>query len=1155
MSANQTRTTFSRKTVAIAVASAVAIGGVQLTAPVNGVFAAATASAAELAPSVVTKTELVSDKSGKNVLGTTVEATEEAYKAFYDKHGHKFKLKLDFKVPDSAQPGDVFRIRASKTLFDVKGTVTASTNEGRKVGSLDVAHSDAIFTVSDDVKDSINRMASFEIPVTLDESHLESTLNKESAGKERPYEIKFSTAENSPLIFKQVLVYKDEEEVVSNHADKPLYGSSWKTVDLNTGVTYNDSATQIGNADIILTDTGSNKESSYDNKYALDSEAKTNRNVTIRYHLDDSAGRLFPTPEAMNQFVYEFSPQGLNKTFEPATANDKKIRLYKPVEDTQFKVSHKQVDDQTVDVTVYNVPPQNSILLTYAVRAESPYSPGKEVTMTSTFTNGVGEPHTSYDQDYAETSSQTYTHPSFEGYGSADDIKRNVTMSAKVNGQEADNVNNAQQVTDGKAEFSIDLKNNGNIGAGSATIKYPKGVTGPNGETEKFIDFGDEGFPAGSTKTLDLGELNVPEGDNENTFTVTMTGYPELTDPAWTTTGPTDIYVDNVKEDGNGNYIITNNDGEQWTIDLSDLRNHIKELEDKDSPSKKDVDKVKDDLNKAKEDIDKLKGADEKINGEIDKIKDAVDGLDGRVDKLEDRVDDLENAGIKEVRDNGDGTYTLIRNNGDEVKGVIDTSGSVTNIASDGKGNLIVTIDGKDQTVPLDKVKVTESNKGKSNHTVTIATPDGKSVTLDAFDNYVESITKQNNGDYLVKRNDGTEWTIKLSDLKKNIKDLKGKDAAQDKRLDDLYKRANDADKDLNDLADRVSRNEGTIEDHRKSINDINREVGDINNEIGDIKDELIRLDGQDVKEIRDNGDGTYTLIRNDGSEVKGAIGDGQDIKEIKPNNDGTFTIVHKDGSTTKVNLTQVTITEKNQGTPEHTVSITSPNGDNVTFNVFDVYVESITKQPNGDYLVTRNDGTEWTIVLSDLRDRIAALEAKDSPTRAEFDAVKKDIDALNKDIDGLKAADKVIKADIADIKSDITNLDDRVTKVEGRLTVVEDNSDALATCIAGTSLAGIPALLSLPLMLMTQLNVPGVKEANTQIQQQIGIFDENLAQQWERNGGVLQAGAVLAGLAGIIGSIAYVANECTPMMDTPAGKETDLGQLSSKVNKTQTNA
>lgn len=221
-----------------------------------------------------------------------------------------------------------------------------------------------------------------------------------------------------------------------------------------------------------------------------------------------------------------------------------------------------------------------------------------------------------------------------------------------------------------------------------------------------------------------------------------------------------------------------------------------------------------------------------------------------------------------------------------------------------------------------------------------------------------------------------------------------------------------------------------------------------------------------------------------------------------------------------------------------------------MALNVFDVYVDNIVKDKDGNYIVTRNDGTEWIIDLKDIRDKIAALEAKDSPSRDEFNAVKDEIDNLKKEIDDLKVADEAIKGDITNIKNDITNLDMRITKIESRLTKVEDHADALTKCVAGAGTAGIPALLSIPLMLMTQLNIPGIKDLNTQIQKQIGIYDENLAQQWERSGGVLQAGAVLAGLAGIIGGISYIAKQCDPMMKTPAGQETDLGKLSSKVEK-----
>ena len=414
-----------------------------------------------------------------------------------------------------------------------------------------------------------------------------------------------------------------------------------------------------------------------------------------------------------------------------------------------------------------------------------------------------------------------------------------------------------------------------------------------------------------------------------------------------TPTPEKELHVTNVEKQPNGDYLVTRNDGETWTIELKDIRDKIAKLEKKDTVSPDDLKTVQDELDKAKKDIDGLKGEDDKINKELDKIKKEVDGLDGRIDKIEDRVTDLENNSIKEVRDNGDGTYTIIRKDNSEVPGKIDTSGSITNIKSDGKGNLIITIDGEDKTVPLDKVKVTEKNKGKPGHTITITTPDGKSITFDAFDNYVTNVEKQ----------------------------------------------------------------------------------------------------------------------------------------------------------------------------------------------------------PNGDYKVIRNDGTEWTIELKDIRDKIAKLEAQESPSRADYDKIKDELDKLNKKVEDLKAGDKKIKGDIADLRSDITKINNRLITIETRLTVVEKHTNDLTKCVAGAGMATIPALLGIPLMMLSQVNIPGLQYLNTSIQKQIGIYNPELARQWKNNGGVLQAGAVMAGLAGIIGGISYLAKQCDPMMKTPAGKDTDLGKLSSKLD------
>lgn len=156
------------KTLSIALAVGLSVGGV--SAPIGDTgstfgFGVANASAAELDKSVVTKTELVSNKSGKNVLGTTVEATQEAYDNFFNTHGNEYKLKLEFTIPDSAKPGDTFGVEnIDEGKFLVKGVIQAPTPEGRKVGSLNVGSRLATFTVSNEVKNARDRTASFEIP-------------------------------------------------------------------------------------------------------------------------------------------------------------------------------------------------------------------------------------------------------------------------------------------------------------------------------------------------------------------------------------------------------------------------------------------------------------------------------------------------------------------------------------------------------------------------------------------------------------------------------------------------------------------------------------------------------------------------------------------------------------------------------------------------------------------------------------------------------------------------------------------------------------------------------------------------------------------------------------------------------------------------------
>ena len=1006
-------------------------------ANVNGI--AATASAAELDPSVVTKTELISDKSGKNVLGTTVEATEEAYDKFYDTHGTEFKLKLSLNIPDDAQPGDTLEIKKENAhahigSFEVKGTIPATTSDGKVVGHTNINGGNTIvFTVSDQVTNSVNRKAFFEIPVTISESkHTTPTYDKEKEGRIDINTLSFAHDATATLTMKQVRVY---EEYIAKpnfiHRDYPNYTSKFQSVNLNTGVARFTPDPTIGHANPITVDEG-NSPSPQDNVYKIDPEAKTKRDVTIRYTIDDPNGRVFATGSDIDYYVYTFSPTG----FKNISGEEPGNTFFLDAGDKSYKITHKQINKQTVDVTIHNIEPDHALSMNNPhqpiIVAESPYSPGKTVTVTSEFVNGVGNPHTAYDAMYTAKDVREYTHPVFDGYGSADDIKREITMSAKVNGQDADNISAAQTVENGKAKFSIDLENKGNIGAKSATIKYPKGVTGPNGETEKFIDFENEGFPAGSTKTLELGELNVPEGTSENKFTVTITGYPELTDPAWTATGPTDVFVEEVKDNGDNTYTINRNDGKSWTIDAS---------------------------------------------------------------------------------------------------------GSVDNIKPDGKGNLIVTIDGKDQKVPLDKVKVTEANKGTKNHTVTIATPDGKSVSFNAFDNHLVSINQPSKGKY--------EFVLKDNTKLKGIIDVSG----------DVVDVKTQPNGDIV-LVYRDGKKSKPIDLKHTTVTEANKGKPNHTITITTPEGKKVSFNAFDnvVTKIKHDGKGTYTLVRADDTTVEGKLDLSGNIKNVENGPNGSIILTFNDGTKSKpITLSQTTITEKNKGKPGHTVTITSPNGDKVTFNAFDTYVTDIKwNEEKGLYEVYRSDKgngkTLWkTIDLSDLRGRIEALEAKDSPTREEFNAVKRDLNKFKTEVNNNF---KEVRGDINKLRSDLTALDVRVTNLEARMDKVEGTLDDLGKCLSGVALTSIPAALSIPLLVLSQTNLPGVQQINTDIQKQIGVYDKNLANMWAQHGDIFKIAAVATALAGIAGGIGYAATECQPYAKSDGFNKTTAGQLSSKLDR-----
>ncbi|WP_144794190.1 hypothetical protein, partial [Corynebacterium singulare] len=251
------------KTLSIALAVGLSVGGV--TVPVGDTgnsfgFGVASASAAELDKSVVTKTELVSDKSGKNVLGTTVEATQEAYENFFNTHGKNYKLKLDFKIPDSAKPGDKFVVeKTGDGDFLTRGVIQAPTPEGRKVGSLDVGSEAATFTVSKEVGNAKDRTASFEVPFKFYDL-FPSYRTSEQAQDGKPASsvfVKFNSRLGSSVEFKRIYRYNSLKTYASHKkVDNPNSYVGFERVDLNIGLVGRNPSLSIGHSNVILQDKG-----------------------------------------------------------------------------------------------------------------------------------------------------------------------------------------------------------------------------------------------------------------------------------------------------------------------------------------------------------------------------------------------------------------------------------------------------------------------------------------------------------------------------------------------------------------------------------------------------------------------------------------------------------------------------------------------------------------------------------------------------------------------------------------------------------------------------------------------------------------------------------------------------------------------------------
>ena len=409
-----------------------------------------------------------------------------------------------------------------------------------------------------------------------------------------------------------------------------------------------------------------------------------------------------------------------------------------------------------------------------------------------------------------------------------------------------------------------------------------------------------------------------------------------------------------------------------------------------------------------------------------------------------------------------------------------------------------------------------------------------------------------------------------------DIAELKKKDAEV---LTQAEKKIAATEKKLDALKQSVDAGTADKEAQRRAIAGISASIVNINNELNTVHAAITQLTGQDIKEVRNNGDGSYTLIRNNGEEVHGNITVDTDetVKTIDVDDTGNLVVTNGAGKSTTVELNRTTVKESKDGDKD-LVTITTASGD-VTFEVGNTYISDVVQTEDGNYDIYRNDveGVWKSIDLSDLRqeitqtqNRVEALKKQHAKDTEEIKKQReKDVTALNTRIDAtntkLTAAEGAIRA----LKGRATKVEKRVTDIEGsvkvigkdiatinkaidvldkRVTNLERHDEDWAKCYSGIGQAAIPLAFAVPLGFLAGLDLPGFDQANANLQHQIGAFNPAAAAWLDENRGGVRAAAGVLGIASVIGIIAHAATTCQDYNASDAAKDTDLAQTSSKI-------
>lgn len=198
--------TFSRKTIAIAVAAGMSLGGVQVVSAQAGHDLSGQAVAAEagtLDASVLTGHSVISSKSKKKVQDIESFNTLDGKDKFVEEHSDQFTFTADLTIPDNAKAGQTmsFEVGGAFSVVGQDGTGrdVNAVDDGFKTGKWVKQGNTVTFTLDKDASEYKNRKAHFEVPLKISPLML-ATSDENKKDKSAPQEGTVSLASTGEVL-------------------------------------------------------------------------------------------------------------------------------------------------------------------------------------------------------------------------------------------------------------------------------------------------------------------------------------------------------------------------------------------------------------------------------------------------------------------------------------------------------------------------------------------------------------------------------------------------------------------------------------------------------------------------------------------------------------------------------------------------------------------------------------------------------------------------------------------------------------------------------------------------------------------------------------------------------------------------------------------